>query len=59
MAPMSQEDQRALKAIKGVIAVAYSNFPADTMITVSAPGKNSATVALPAYLLDALLPKKD
>lgn len=56
---MTDSDIRALEAVKSVIGVADSNFPDDCMVRISAEGKNSATITLPAYRLRSLLKETD
>lgn len=48
-------DEQVINGIKGVLAVAASNFPSSTNITISTNGKNSASVQLPYYTLDRIM----
>lgn len=48
-------DNEIEAALEGVLAVARSNFPADTDITISTTGKNSASVRLPTYIMTGIL----
>lgn len=55
---MSTIDDQAKKdhaAIRAIIELAASNFPASSDITIRAEGANCGSVRLPAYRLSALL----
>ncbi len=52
----SMDDERIAKAIEGLLAVAASNFPGSTDITISVAGeKNVASIRLPYYVLAGIL----
>lgn len=52
---LSPDELKAVEAIKGVLAVASSNFPAETTIKISAEGNNHASIKLPDYVLLAII----
>jgi hypothetical protein len=55
---MTKEDKdRIRRSVLAVLEVANSNFPAPTYVTISADGKNTASVTLADYELRALLEK--
>lgn len=50
---MSEYEDRTMKAIEALLAIAESNL--DTDIRIEAAGKNSASIRLPAYMLRKLI----
>lgn len=48
-------DERIERAIEGVLAVADSNFPSGSDITISAVGRNNATITMSSYELRGIL----
>lgn len=52
---LSPDELQAVEAIKGVLAVAASNFPRATTVRIVAEGSNSASITLPDYLLSAII----
>jgi hypothetical protein len=48
---ISREAEKAIDTIKGILAVASSNFPAETNIRVEAIGANHASATIPYYVL--------
>jgi len=48
-------DDRIEKAIAGVLAVADSNFPSDTDISISTTGRNSASIRISSYELAGIM----
>lgn len=52
---LSPAELKAVEAIKGVLAVASSNFPAETTVCISTAGDNHASIKLPDYVLLAII----
>ena len=52
---MDDADRKVLEAVKAVIGVADSNFPSNCDVRIDAVGKNSASVTVPAFRLNAIL----
>lgn len=52
---MQQEVVDAMTAVKAVIDIARANFPADTNVTVSTVGKQTASVTISCFLLAQML----
>lgn len=48
-------DYEMKKALRGVADIASTNFPGETDVTVSANGKNSASVKIPYLALVGLI----
>ena len=55
---MSEYEDRTMKAIEALLAVAESNFPSETDIRIEAIGKNTASIRMPAYVLRKMIKMK-
>lgn len=52
---MRPEDARTIEAVRAVVMVAGSNFPAETNVEIRALGANTACITIPSYRLAMLL----
>lgn len=52
---MNQEDRDFLRAIKALVAISRANFPEKSEIVITATGRQTATITVPAYTLSELL----
>lgn len=52
---MDDSEKKAMKAVRALIDIADANFPSDCDIVLHAPGKQTASIKMPSYLLAGIL----